>query len=1339
MATQLFPRAGAIAGEDVSTGAHLGTDNTKIAGGASAWSSRPLAATRGSGVQAGQGSTVSGPTAGIEVGSGSRPFEFLSLPIAADVTISGTVTCNVWAGESSMNANVAINVLIERVDPTGQIASTILKTTRTTELGTSRTAQNFTGTPTSTDMTKGDRIRVRVFGDDAGTMGSGFTFTMGYSGGSAGADGDTYVTFTENISFISAEPTGSTLHLTNVAGPAVGAAVEQEMWTGFGSGVVTAERNTAAGWTAPLQWTDTAGGTAVEWYSRPLTAFTLSGPVGVSVWAHQSNIDANASVRAELAVCDGDGSNVSVWSAATILDTDAIGSGGAGTDSDGALTTTTAQVRTYLLGPDASIADGQRLRLRLYVDDSAANPLTASRTATLRYSHTTTGSGDSVITLGQTVTEFSGSHILAAGTAAETDTAIAITKSKRRTLGATSTTDTAIAVAHKKVRAVGVASETDVAVAVTRAKVRAVGVAAETDSAGLVLVTRLVGTTSETDTAGSITTSKQRSVGVALETDAAQAFARTKTSLIGAASETDTAGAVSHARSRAVGATSETDTAVAITRKKRGAITAATETDSAQTLARVKSLRLIPNPRVASVSSGSGLTGADLTTPTINYPSGTVAGDLILMVVAMSTASIVAGQTVSGQDTASGLFLTPFLSGPTLPTTDPAVGVFARLATATGGSASFSVTGGGSNQAYSVLMMRIVDHGITSLTDINAVLGTVMQGSTTADPDPPAVTPAQGAGRYLVLAGFAGATSGALSSPYLPSGYGNVGSVNGTSNLIAVGQRVVDISTSEDPGTMPQATIQSAANIVYPFTIAIVGGSPWSAETDTALPITRKKTAAIGVATETDGAEPIGIVQEGGGQTIAVGAAVEADEAGTIVAFKTVAVSGTTETDTAEAISRSKTVAIGVAAEADSAELIVGSKARTAGVVTETDSAQTVAHTLARLLGIASESDAAVQIAKTRSIGVADESDSAFPISVSTASTLGVADESDTAEAIAAVKVRAVGSATESDTAGSFSRIKARLLGIAAEIDVAGTLTRIKVRALGSANETDAAQPVVGGKRIAVGTASEADTAQQVGRRKTRLIGIVTEVDSSQPIGQAGAIGAASETDAAGTFTRTKTRMIGAAVETDTAGTVGHLRSLLIGIASEIDIAGTLARIKTRLLGTVTEADTARPVTRAVSVAVGPAAETDTAEPLSRSKTLAIGAAIDISSTPGGGQAHVIGQPSETDTAGPITLVVGQTIGVAVEIDTTSTITSSKRLTVGPGFETDVAVKIIYQQGAATPIANMELHLAWGDATFEVISGDVDLDVVRGDVTFDVTGGDVGLHVGSPGLTFGFD
>lgn len=167
-----------------------------------------LSLSRGAGLAASTTNTVAGPTAGVQVTvtAGGTAQEWYSNPLDA-VTISGTITLNLWMAENNMSANVGAQVIIERCDGAGNVISTIVNTEKGTEVPvTTRAAQNWTATPTSTALSAGDRLRVRVLGNDVGTMASGFTFSFGYAGTSAAADGDSFVTFTEAITEQAAGP-----------------------------------------------------------------------------------------------------------------------------------------------------------------------------------------------------------------------------------------------------------------------------------------------------------------------------------------------------------------------------------------------------------------------------------------------------------------------------------------------------------------------------------------------------------------------------------------------------------------------------------------------------------------------------------------------------------------------------------------------------------------------------------------------------------------------------------------------------------------------------------------------------------------------------------------------------------------------------------------------------------------------------------------------------------------------------------------------------------------------------------------------------------------------------
>lgn len=383
MATQMFLSAQLMTIR-IST---RGRNDAKADGSTSGWDLAWLSTTRGAGVASAAATTVAGPTNGLEVGN-VRPFEWLSEPLAADATISGTITFNIRCLESSMSANAGPQVIIERVDSTGAIVSTVVNSENGTEAGTSEGAKNWTATPTSTDFQKGDRIRVRVLANDVGTMGAGFTFTVVYNGTSAGGSGDTYVTFTENLTFQSTEPAGTTAFLRATASDiADQGRDERAIATTAGAGASTATTNTVAGWTAPVQITTSAGGSLIEWYTERLAAFTLSGPVFWHLWASESNAAAEVRYGVEIAVVANDGTNVRVY--------------GYGLSNTEPTSPSRGGLNAYVAGDDIAVADGERIRVRAYIDDGALAQVSG---------HTTTLGFDAsgTLTISATNTDVSG-------------------------------------------------------------------------------------------------------------------------------------------------------------------------------------------------------------------------------------------------------------------------------------------------------------------------------------------------------------------------------------------------------------------------------------------------------------------------------------------------------------------------------------------------------------------------------------------------------------------------------------------------------------------------------------------------------------------------------------------------------------------------------------------------------------------------------------------------------------------------------------------------------------------------------------------------------------------
>lgn len=154
----------------------------------------------------------------------------------------------------------------------------------------------------------------------------------------------------------------------------------------------TAVVNTASGWTN-IQWTTTAGGNTVVWYSAQLQAATLTGIVWVYVWAAESNAAANGTIQAEVAVVNNDGSGATVYGASCY---------------GGELSTTAQTVPIMVAGNATVISAGQRIRLKLNLDDYEG-PLVTGHTATVSYSTATGVTADTRIQFPITLTEQAGS------------------------------------------------------------------------------------------------------------------------------------------------------------------------------------------------------------------------------------------------------------------------------------------------------------------------------------------------------------------------------------------------------------------------------------------------------------------------------------------------------------------------------------------------------------------------------------------------------------------------------------------------------------------------------------------------------------------------------------------------------------------------------------------------------------------------------------------------------------------------------------------------------------------------------------------------------------------
>jgi hypothetical protein len=335
--------------------------------------------------------SVAGPTNGILVTNASGNTDCaISDPIAADITISGTVSFDMCGNESAMTANATFRMAVYRVDPQGAL-TLIVNSASATELGTTTTRLSWTATPTSTNLFIGDRILlIPMFDDAGGTMASG-TLLVWRDNGSNADIADSAITFTENLTFITSDPAGTTFYLRDTASDVSSLKV---LSLTQGAGTSEAVHTTIGG---PIafpgdQWTATAGGSDIGWITAGLNAFTLTGGVKIVLTNNDTALESPLAspfdaITLELAICDADGTNPVVWARSYTSNVDVTG----------------GKVY-YFTGPPTSVAQGKRLRFIPYSDDfRPKGDQVAGTNRTIRYDGTSTYA--SALTFTQTITE----------------------------------------------------------------------------------------------------------------------------------------------------------------------------------------------------------------------------------------------------------------------------------------------------------------------------------------------------------------------------------------------------------------------------------------------------------------------------------------------------------------------------------------------------------------------------------------------------------------------------------------------------------------------------------------------------------------------------------------------------------------------------------------------------------------------------------------------------------------------------------------------------------------------------------------------------------------------
>lgn len=138
---------------------------------------------------------ITGP-ASIQFASGTPRTWWIKTN--GSVTISGTITLNLYGFESASTVNAGFKVIVDAYNASGGYIGNVITSTFGTELGTSVAVNTWTATPTSTVLAADDYLAVKVYIiDTGGTMAAG-TATFKYND-TSGNTGDSWIQFNEAI------------------------------------------------------------------------------------------------------------------------------------------------------------------------------------------------------------------------------------------------------------------------------------------------------------------------------------------------------------------------------------------------------------------------------------------------------------------------------------------------------------------------------------------------------------------------------------------------------------------------------------------------------------------------------------------------------------------------------------------------------------------------------------------------------------------------------------------------------------------------------------------------------------------------------------------------------------------------------------------------------------------------------------------------------------------------------------------------------------------------------------------------------------------------------------
>lgn len=139
--------------------------------------------------------TIAGTTNAGDVAIGY----WTTMPLVG-FTLSGSISINVWGDEQNSTTNYGAKCIVYKWNKTAGLSSAIATIT-TTEFGTTAGAVTGSATPTSTAIANNDQLVFYFLFTPVGTGANGRSVNFYYNGATAAAQGDTYVTLTENLKY----------------------------------------------------------------------------------------------------------------------------------------------------------------------------------------------------------------------------------------------------------------------------------------------------------------------------------------------------------------------------------------------------------------------------------------------------------------------------------------------------------------------------------------------------------------------------------------------------------------------------------------------------------------------------------------------------------------------------------------------------------------------------------------------------------------------------------------------------------------------------------------------------------------------------------------------------------------------------------------------------------------------------------------------------------------------------------------------------------------------------------------------------------------------------------